>query len=229
MSAAAAPHGPRWKVALLVAALPVAMALVAFFAMPPLYSLWCTITGTGMRPNNPDAAGAAAPTGRFVEVFFESKVYDGMPLRFWCDDVSLQVEVGREAFTTYWLENTSDQPVHIRPIHQVSPIGAAQHFGMRLCFCFNDQTIAPGQKVELPVAFTFAPSLDQRTATVSVCYSLFRIDPGAPRSEEQLRIQRQVEASGGVVSPNFRILSEGEIDALREKEEAARRTQEQRP
>ena len=37
---------PRWKLAALVAGLPVVMGLLAFFAMPRLYSLWCTLTGT---------------------------------------------------------------------------------------------------------------------------------------------------------------------------------------
>ena len=210
---------PRWKLALLIAGLPVVMGLLAFFAMPRLYSLWCTLTGTGMNPNNAELAVAAqAPTGRFVEVFFESRTYDKLPVKFWSEQPSVQVEVGREAFNTYYLENTGAEPLHIRPIHQVSPISATPHFGMRLCFCFNDQVILAGEKKEFPVAFTFSPKLDPRTATVSVCYSLFSIRPGAPRSEDQLRIQKEVEAAGGVVSPGFRVMTEAEIERLRQEE-----------
>ncbi|MBN8526338.1 MAG: cytochrome c oxidase assembly protein [Planctomycetes bacterium] len=214
---------PRWKLALLIAGLPVTMALLAFIAMPRLYSLWCTITGTGMNPNNAAVAAAPdAPTGRFVEAFFEARIYDGLPLRFWCEQPSVQVEVGREAHNVYYLENTGDRVLHIRPIHQVSPISATPHFGMRLCFCFNDQVLQPGERKEFPVAFTFSPQLDPRTATVSVCYSLFAIDPGAPRSDEQLRIQRQVEGAGGVVSPGFKVMSEAEIEAMRRSERQER-------
>lgn len=210
----------RLRLALLVAGLPVAMGLVAFFAMPRLYTLWCTLTGTGMNPNNAELALAApAPTGRFVEVFFESRTYDDLPVKFWSEQPSVQVEVGREAFNTYYLENTSKEPLHIRPIHQVSPISASPHFGMRLCFCFNDQVILAGEKKEFPVAFTFSSKLDPRTATVSVAYSLFSIRPGTPRSEDQLRIQREVEAAGGVVSPGFRIMTEAEIERLRQEEQ----------
>jgi len=210
----------RWKLALLIAGLPLAMGLLAFFAMPRLYSLWCTLTGTGMNPNNAVIAAAApTPTGRFVEVFFESRIYDKLTVKFWCDQPSVQVEVGREAFNTYWLENTGSVALHIRPIHQVSPMSATPHFGMRLCFCFNDQIILPGEKKEFPVAFSFSPKLDPRTSTVSVCYSLFSIRPGAPRSEDQLRIQREVEQAGGVVSPGFRMMSEAEIERLRQDEQ----------
>lgn len=209
---------PAPRLALVLALLPVTMAALALLAMPPLYSLWCRITGTGMRPNAPQAALAQAPTGRFVEVFFESRVYDDLPVRFGCDQPVLEAEVGREALVTYRLTNTSDRTLHIRPIHQVSPAAAAAHFGMRLCFCFNDQTVLPGETLEFPVAFTFAPTLDPRVTAVSICYSLFAIDPGAPRSEAQLRIQRAIEGQGGVVSPNFRVMSEAELERLRAEE-----------
>jgi cytochrome c oxidase assembly protein subunit 11 len=211
---------PKWKLFVLVAGVPVLMGSLAFLVMPRLYSLWCSVTGTGMNPNNADVAAAAdAPTGRFVEVFFESKIYDALPVRFWCEVPSVQVEVGREASNTYFLENTGKTTLHIRPIHQVSPISATPHFGMRICFCFNDQVLAPGERKEFPVVFNFSPELDERTSTVSVCYSLFSITPGAARSDEQLRIQGQVEGAGGVVSPGFKVMSESEIEAMRRQEQ----------
>lgn len=211
---------PRWRLAVLVAGLPVLMGLLAFFAMPRLYSLWCTVTGTGMNPNNATVAAApSVPTGRFVEVFFESKIYDDLPVRFWCAQPSVQAEVGRESSNVYYLENTGRELLHIRPIHQVSPIAATPHFGMRLCFCFNDQVIQPGERKEFPVSFSFSPKLDPRTSTVSVCYSLFSIKPGTARSADQLRIQKEVEATGGVVTPGFRLMSEAEIEAMRQDEQ----------
>jgi len=211
---------PRWKLAMLVAGLPVLMGFLAFFAMPRLYSLWCTVTGTALSPNNAAVAAAPdAPTGRFVEVFFESKIYDQLPVRFWCDKPSVQAEVGRETSNTYYLRNNGSEVLHIRPIHQVSPNSATPHFGMRLCFCFNDQVLNPGEQKEFPVVFSFSPKLDPRTSTVSVCYSLFSIKPGAPRSDDQLRIQKEVEATGGVVSPGFRIMTEAEIERLRQEEQ----------
>lgn len=211
----------RMRVVGLLVLLPLGMASLAFFGMPRLYSLWCKVTGTGVRPNNPEAALADAHTGRFVEVFFESKVYDHLPVTFDCDHVSVTAEVGRESGNTYRLTNTSDRALHIRPIHQVSPITATPYFGMRLCFCFSDQTIAPHETRVFPVAFTFAPELDPRTATVSVCYSLFEIAPDAPRSAEQERIQRQVAGAGGVVTPGFKVMSEAELARLREQETAS--------
>ncbi len=209
----------RCRLVLLVVAVPLLMGLLAMVGMPRIYSLWCAITGTALRPNNPEVSAATpSSTGRFVDVFFEAKVFDKLPVEFGAKEPMIQVEVGREGTNTYYLHNTSTQTLHIRPIHLVSPNSATPHFGMRVCFCFNDQVVQPGERKEFPVVFAFSPELDPRTANVSICYNLFTIDAAASRSAEQIRIQRQVEAAGGVVSPNFRVMSEAEIERLRATE-----------
>jgi cytochrome c oxidase assembly protein subunit 11 len=187
----------RRRLLLVLVGLPLLMLGLAFLAMPRLYSLYCQVTGTAMNPVA--AAQAEVSTGRFIEVFFEAKVFDGMPLTFAADRPSLQVEVGREAQNTFRLVNTSDRPVYIRPIHQVSPNNAVPQFHMRVCFCFEDQVVAPGERKEYPVVFSFRPDLDPRIGAATVCYSLFRIQPGAPRSADQERIRRLIEGQGGVV------------------------------
>jgi cytochrome c oxidase assembly protein subunit 11 len=192
----------RPRLVLLLLAVPVVMALLAFVAMPSLYSLWCRVTGTTLRPNEQPMA-VLTPTGRFVEVFFESRVFDGLPVLFHAVQPSVQVEVGREAMNTYVLENTSDRELVIRPIHQVSPINAVPHFGMRICFCYEDQVVKPRSRHEFPVAFHFTGELDPRIGTATVCYSLVAIDRNAPASAEQERVRRLIDGQGGVVTPGW--------------------------
>jgi len=183
-------------------AVPLGMALFAFFAFTPLYRLWCQVTGTAMRPNNEAAAAApSAGTGRFVQVYFQSQVFDGLPLKFWCDRREDRVEVGRDGMATFYLENPTAETIRIRPIHQVSPINATPHFGLKVCFCFNDQDIPPGAKLEFPVVYTFAPAMDERVGTATLCYSLFRIGDGIAPSAEMLRIEAEVKDHGTIVSP----------------------------
>jgi cytochrome c oxidase assembly protein subunit 11 len=182
--------------------LPVAMLCFALFAFKPLYLMWCKVSGTQLRPNNPDVAAAPiAHTGRNVKVFFETTVYDDLPVRFWADKASDEVEVGADGRNLYHFHNVSDHPVHFRPVHQVSPINASTDFGMKVCFCFNDQIMAPGETKEFPVVFTFAPHLDQRIHTVTLCYSLFaKVDS---ESDEHLksRIKEKTGVDSAVVSP----------------------------
>ena len=159
-----------WIVALIL--VPVAMLCIGLFALRPLYLLWCKVSGTQLRPNNPEVAAAAGVhTGRVIKVYFEANVCDGLPVRFWPEQPSQEVEVGQDGHAVYHFHNLSDHVVRFRPIHYISPIAATPNFGMKVCFCFNDQEMAPGETKEYPVVYTFAPALDERIKTVSICYT----------------------------------------------------------
>jgi len=182
-----------------LAAIPLALMLLGLFAFRPLYKLWCDITGTGYRPNNADQVLGSVGTGRFVQVFFQAQVFDGLPLIFYADRKRDRVEVGRDGMATFYLENPTDQMIRIRPIHQVSPINAAKSFGMKVCFCFNDQDIEPFGKREFPVVYTFSADLDARVESITLCYSLFRIGEGVAPSADMQRIEAEVKAHGAIV------------------------------
>lgn len=156
------------------------LMLFFLFGFRSLYRMWCSVTGTGLNPNN-IAVTQAAPvaTGRFLSVHFESKIFDGLPVLFWAEKQTDRIEVGGDARNTYHLRNLSDKPVHLRPVHQVAPFNAAPHFAMRVCFCFQDQIIAPHEEKSFPVIYRFAPALDERINDIALCYSVFDV-VGAP-------------------------------------------------
>ena len=185
------------------------MNLFFLFGFSSFYSLWCKVTGTQMNPNNPSAAPMVIGE-RQVKVYFDSKAYDNLPVRFYPAEPEVTVRVGEDRLTTYRFKNLSDQPVHFRPIHMVSPNIASKYFSMKVCFCFKDQTIGPGESVEFPVMFAFNPEMDERVQTVTVSYSLHHIADDANQSEQQKRIQDQLESagaatgiSGTIVTPGF--------------------------
>jgi cytochrome c oxidase assembly protein subunit 11 len=199
----AAPR-PRLLWLLLLGGGAIAVLLFFLFGFRTFYGLWCRVTSTGLSPNNASAAAApSSATGRMVTVYFEGKAYDGLPVRFYPLDPEVRVEVGNDGKTTYRFKNLSDQTVRLRPVHTVSPRLAVDAFGMKVCFCFNDQTIGPGEVKEFPVVFTFAPSLDERVDTVTVRYNLFEIRGDEQPSEQQKRIKAQIDAASGIVSPGF--------------------------
>lgn len=172
----------------------IAIMLFFLFGFRSLYSLWCSISGTALNPNN--AAIATAPavsTGRFLTVHFESKIFDGLPVQFWAEKVEDHIEVGTDASNSYHLRNLSDHPVHLRPVHQVAPYNASPHFAMRICFCFQDQIIGPNEEKTFPVIYRFAPALDQRVNDIALCYSVFNI-AGAPSAELQAAERKAKQA-----------------------------------
>jgi cytochrome c oxidase assembly protein subunit 11 len=191
---------PKWIAVLVL--VPLAMLSIGFFALPPMYRLWCKVSGTQLSPNNPQVAAAPGThTGRFVTVYFEANVADSLPVRFWADEPKQDVEVGVDGRNVYHFHNLSDHVVRFRPVHYVSPINASTQFGMKVCFCFNDQEMQPGETKSYPVVFTFAPALDQRIKTVSVCYTLFEKKVAETTEALDERIRQAVSEKGGVVSP----------------------------
>ncbi len=183
----------------------VTVVILTMVVLVPLYNLLCRQAGIQMRPNNVEVAAAgAARTGRFVEVFFESKVFDGLQITFWADEPSQRVAVGVPARNIYHFRNQSDQTVHFRPIHQVSPGNIGQHFGMLVCFCFNDQTMEPGATAEFPVEYRFDPAMDERVRDVTLCYSLLSIVEGETKEQSEARVKASTAGQGKIVTPAFR-------------------------
>lgn len=207
MSQGAAPAtepglGVGWIAALIL--VPVAMLLFALFAFKPLYRLWCQASGTALRPNVEEVATLhGVHTGRYVKVYFGATVDDHLPVRFEPEDRDQMVEIGMDARNTYHIENLSDHVVSLRPVHYISPINASRRFGMKVCFCFNDQVLQPHERRSYPVVFLFAPDLDSRIHTVNLCYELFAL---GSESDESLnrRIETTIGARGAVVSPRIR-------------------------
>jgi cytochrome c oxidase assembly protein subunit 11 len=190
----------RWIVAFFLA--PVAMMLFALFAFKPLYQLWCRASGTQLRPNSSLVANAATVhTGRFIKVYFEATVLDHLPVSFSPRDSQQTVEVGTDGRNFYRFTNLTDHVLRMRPVHFISPINASRQFGMKVCFCFKDQVLAAGESREYPVVFTFAPALDERIHTVSICYTLFALTPSESDKALDQRIEKTVGQLGGVVSP----------------------------
>lgn len=167
------------RLLLILGLIAVGSMLFFLFGFRSLYRMWCSITGTRLNPNNPEIALAMpTATGRFLKVHFESKVFDGLPIQFSVETPEDRIEVGRDAKNTYKLKNLSDRELHIRPVHQAAPINATRSFGMRICFCFQNQILKPGEEKVFPVVYRFAPDLDPRINDVSLCYSIFDIADG---------------------------------------------------
>jgi cytochrome c oxidase assembly protein subunit 11 len=200
--------GGHWWWLLGLGGFAVFMLLFFLFGYSSFYGLWCKFTGTEISPNHPTTV-AASGAAREVEVFFEAKAYDNLPVRFYASEPRVVARVGADTRVTYRFKNLSDETVHFRPIHQVSPLIAGQHFSMKMCFCFTDQTIPPGASTEFPVVFAFDEQMDPRVSSVTVRYSLHRIRDGEEQSAQQKRIQGELEAAGAALPGGARTMTPG--------------------
>jgi cytochrome c oxidase assembly protein subunit 11 len=159
--------------------------------MVPLYNVLCEVTGlngkTGSKTIVRDgfavgglqtatAPASAVDTGRTIRVEFTGTVMPGLPWDMRPLTVGLDIHPGELQQVTYLVRNTSNRTVTGQAVPSVTPGQAAQHFEKIECFCFEQQTLAPGEAREMPLAFIVKPEVDRDIAHITLSYAFFSID-----------------------------------------------------
>ncbi len=130
------------------------------FASVPLYRMFCQATGYDGTPRTAGVQHPVQVLDRVVRVRFDANVNPALPWRFTPGQRSVDVKLGAETLVYYTARNNSDRPLTGTATFSVVPEKAAQYFSKIQCFCFTEQTLAPGQEVNMPVVFYIDPALD---------------------------------------------------------------------
>ena len=173
----------------LIAGSVAALMIGAAYASVPLYRIFCAATGFDGTPIRdtavPGAAQVQALGGRMVKVRFDGNVAPGMAWRFGPKNAAITVKIGQKNMAVFTATNLSDKPSTGRAAFNVTPDIAGLYFHKIACFCFDNQTLAPGQTVDMPVTFFVDPSIvrDKQAARIdeiTLSYTFFPVDnPGA--------------------------------------------------
>ncbi len=138
----------------------VALAMLGLgFASVPLYRLFCQVTGYGgttQRATETQLATLADGTqgaARTVSVRFDSNVANGLAWNFRPEKRTMTVKVGAKNMAVFLAKNMSDKPITGQATFNVTPEQSGAYFTKIQCFCFTEQTLAPGQEVRMPVLF----------------------------------------------------------------------------
>jgi cytochrome c oxidase assembly protein subunit 11 len=166
------------RLGLKMAALPFAMLGLAYAAVP-LYAMFCQATGYGGTTQRA-IAKSEVMIDRPIEVLFDANTGGHIPWRFEPVQRSITVKLGENAMAFYRATNTSDKPVTGTAAFNVDPPTAGIHFNKIACFCFTEQTLQPGESVEMPVTFFVDPALasdkDARSIqTIVLSYTFFPV------------------------------------------------------
>jgi cytochrome c oxidase assembly protein subunit 11 len=178
----AAASRPRrnGRTAALAALLALAMAGLAF-ASVPLYRLFCQVTGFGgttqVRAGG-DAPGAAGPR---ISIRFDATTASALPWRFRPERPTQEVKIGERSIAFYTARNLSGRPVTGTATFNVTPASAGQHFVKIQCFCFERQTLRPGEEVRMPVVFYVDPAIlrdraASRISEITLSYTFYPVD-----------------------------------------------------
>ena len=156
------------------------------FAAVPLYRVFCAITGFGGTPQTGPEQSRSVGT-RTVIVRFNADTSPGLPWTFAPEQKQVTLRLGEDQVAFYVARNDADRPVTGIATYNVTPEKVGRYFHKTACFCFNEQTLAPHQDMQLPVSFWVDPAIatDPSTAdvtTITLSYTFFHSLDDAAKS-----------------------------------------------
>ena len=137
----------------------VVLMVGASYAAVPFYNWFCRATGFNGTTQVAIAAPSGAPLERTIAVRFDSNVAGGLPWKFEPEQTEIQVKIGQVVTVFYTVTNQSARTTTGQAAYNVAPLTVGSYFEKINCFCFTEQTMAPGEKREMPVVFYVDPSI----------------------------------------------------------------------
>lgn len=154
----------------------VALMVGASYAAVPLYDWFCRTTGFGGKTQ----VAITRPTqtlDRMINVRFDANVSGGLPWRFEPERTAIDVKLGEVVTVLYTVTNRSAREITGVASYNVSPLTTGIHFQKINCFCFDEQTLKPGERRDMEVVFYVDPSLatddeNRHVSSITLSYTM---------------------------------------------------------
>ena len=143
----------------------VVMFCFGIFVLPPFYD---------------DQGEQMVDEQRQVRVQFLATNAAGMVWEFGPQADEILVHPGEARDMLFVAYNPSDKPMSAQAIPSVSPSKAAAFFHKTECFCFTQQVLQPGERIEMPVRFIVDRDLPKDVRHLTLGYTLFDITARKP-------------------------------------------------
>ena len=112
-----------------------------------------------------------------IRVLFEAKVKEGLPWKFWPVQNVVLAKPGETLQVVYRAKNLSDKPVTAKAIHIDEPKDlAGKYLQVVQCFCFIQQTLDPGEEIQLPLVFRLDWDVPNEVKEFQITYEFYPID-----------------------------------------------------
>jgi cytochrome c oxidase assembly protein subunit 11 len=188
-------QGPQ-KTAAQLAGVVVLMGALAW-ASVPFYDWFCRVTGFGGVTGVAEA-GSDEILDQTVTVRFDASKERGMPWEFTPVAREMEVRIGETGLAFYEAYNPTDRPVAGQASYNVAPYSAGAFFEKIACFCFEEQVLQPGERVQMPVSFFVDPEIvedrdGKYVHTITLSYTFYEID--LPEGYASLDVQAQTNTN----------------------------------
>jgi len=147
------------------------------FALVPFYEKICEVTGIRnvFQPDAVAAQNTQIDASRRVSVEFDSNT-QRLAWTFRPLQPGVTVHPGEVTQVEYEVRNTLDRPVTGQAVPSYGPREAALYFRKMECFCFQQQTLRPGEVRRMPVVFVIDPKLPPEVNTITLSYTFFEVN-----------------------------------------------------
>ncbi|MAQ84336.1 cytochrome c oxidase assembly protein [Psychromarinibacter halotolerans] len=150
------------------------------WASVPFYDWFCRVTGFG-GTTGVASAGADHILDETIKIRFDGSLDKDMPWTFKPVEREVELKIGETGLAFYEAYNPTDRPVAGQASYNVTPYEAGGFFTKIDCFCFTEQVLQPGERVQMPVTFYVDPEMvEDRDAkyvhTITLSYTFYEID-----------------------------------------------------
>lgn len=150
------------------------------WASVPFYDWFCRVTGFG----GVTGVSEVAPEDvldQTIKIRFDGSLHTNMPWEFKPVVREMEVKIGDTGLAFYEAYNPTSRPVAGSASYNVTPYTAGGFFNKIQCFCFEEQVLQPGQRVQMPVTFYVDPEIvDDRDGkhihTITLSYTFYEVD-----------------------------------------------------
>jgi cytochrome c oxidase assembly protein subunit 11 len=145
------------------------------YLLVPFYYQICAAWGiNSLGEVRAEPGNTQVDSARLVTVEFDANAH-GLPWRFKPLVNHIQVHPGELATVVYEVSNDRTVPATGQAVPSYGPPHAAEYFRKIECFCFTQQTLAPGETRRMPVTFVVDPRLPRDVSSIALSYTFFEV------------------------------------------------------
>ena len=170
---------PNTRTALKAVGVVLMMGSLAW-ASVPLYDWFCRTTGFGGVTQTSETQSDII-LDQTIKVRFDASLERGMPWEFQPTIREIEIKIGETGLAFYEVYNPTNRPVMGTASYNVTPYDAGAYFTKIACFCFENQLLAAGERLQMPVTFYVDPEIvndrDARYAKViTLSYTFYETE-----------------------------------------------------
>ncbi len=180
-------HKRNRRVAFVVLFVAVGMVGMSYAAVP-LYQIFCQVTGYDGTTQKAEVASDTV-IDREIRVRFDSNVTNDLNWDFKPKTRVVDIKLGENKLVYYTAQNVSKETVTGVAKFKVTPEIMGSYFNKIECFCFTEQKLEPGQKVEMPVSFFVDPEMIKDADAkgiqeITLSYTFYPAQPKVSKAED---------------------------------------------